>query len=162
MATTRVVAAVCGAAAIAVAGCGARGLPPGGPAPGEVDIGYGTRAAEDVTGSVSTVSSDRLGRPGPLRIDELLRGRVPGLQIMPAPDGSFRLRIRGKDSLLYDQEPLVIVDGIQISSYALHTALAGLHPDEIRQVDVLKDVSSTSIFGSRGAGGVILITTTRR
>lgn len=162
MAMTRMVAVVGGAVAIAAAGCGPRGLPPGGPAPGEVDVGYGTRAAEDVTGSVSSVSGERLGRAGPLRIEELLRGRVAGLQIMPAPGGSVRLRIRGKDSLLHDQDPLVIVDGIQISPYVLHTALAGLHPDEIRQVDVLKDVSSTSIFGSRGAGGVILITTTRR
>ena len=70
-------------------------------------------------------------------------------------------RIRGTNSLQNDRAPLFVVDGIQIPDHGVHTALAGLTPDDIRQVDVLKDVASTSIYGMRGSGGVILITTRR-
>lgn len=151
-----------GAALSGILGCGGPGLPPAGPAPGEVDVGYGTQPAEDVTGAVSSVSGKDLADTRPLKIEELLQGRVAGLQVIPRADGSgFRLRLRGTNSLLADIEPLVVLDGIQISSDHLDSALAGLSPADIVQVDVLKDVASTSIYGMRGAGGVILITTRR-
>lgn len=156
-----IVAIGAGAGALAAGGCGAPGLPPAGPAPGEVDIGYGTEEEEDVTGAVATVAEDEVGKTRPLRLDELLRGRVAGLEIIPLPGGGYTLRIRGIDSLESQQEPLVVVDGVPISPRDLDSALAGLTPDDIKQVDVLKDVASTSIYGLRGAGGVILITTRR-
>ncbi len=87
---------------------------------------------------------------------------MAGLQVIHQTDGSTRFRIRGgPSSMLLDQDPLFIVDGIPIAAGNLDSALAGRTPDDIRQVDVLKDVASTSIYGSRGAGGVILITTRR-
>lgn len=161
MSKTLAIVATLGVAVLTLGGCAGPGLPPAGPAPGEVDIGYDKQDEEDVTGAVSSVSDARLSDGRPLRIEELLRGRVPGLRIVKGPDGRFTLRIRGTDSLLYDQEPLVVVDGIQITAGSLHTALVGLTPEDIRQIDVLKDVASTSIYGMRGAGGVILITTRR-
>lgn len=153
-------AAVAGAALFAAA-CGAPGLPPAGPEPGEVEIGYGTQSEDAVTGAVSSISEDEIGEHRPLRFDELMRGRVPGLTVIPRGDGGYTIRIRGTDSLEHSQEPLIIVDGIPIATDAIDTALAGLTPDDIRQVDVLRDVSATSIYGIRGAGGVIIITTRR-
>ncbi|HSL70711.1 MAG TPA: TonB-dependent receptor plug domain-containing protein [Longimicrobiales bacterium] len=152
---------VSGAALIVVAGCGAATLPPAGPKPGEVDVGYGTQDKSKVTGAVSSLSEDDVSTARPLPIEDLLRGRVPGLQVLRGPGGTVTYRIRGTNSLQNDRAPLFVVDGIQIPDGAERSALAGLTPDDIRQVDVLKDVASTSIYGMRGAGGVILITTRR-
>ena len=95
------------------------------------------------------------------RIEELLRGRVAGLQVSNGPNGRVTFRIRGTSSLLNQREPLFVVDGHQVPDGGVHTALAGLMPEDIRQIDVLKDVSSTAIYGVRGSGGVIIITTRR-
>ncbi|MGH9888661.1 MAG: TonB-dependent receptor plug domain-containing protein, partial [bacterium] len=94
----------------------------------------------------------------PRGIEEMLRGRIPGL-VLSGTGPTLTLRLRGTNSLLLDQEPLVIVDDVMIQSGNIANALAGLTPDDIKQVSVLKDVASTSIYGSRGAGGVILIRT---
>jgi TonB-dependent SusC/RagA subfamily outer membrane receptor len=153
------------AALIAHAACRRGGLPPGGPAPGEVDIGYGTQPAEKVTGAVTSVSDSEVNPARPLRLEELLRGRIAGLEVVTQPDGRQILRIRGGTPSLQGQppqEPLIVVDGVPVDEGGLAAALAGLTSDDIRQVDVLKDVASTSIYGMRGANGVILITTKRR
>ena len=124
-----------------------------------VAVGYGEQQKDKVTGAVSSMASKDVPRR-PLRIEDLLRGRVPGLQVVNGPNGpSFR--IRGTGSMLVDQEPLVIVDDVPIQSDRLESAIAGLTPKDIRQVTVLKDVASTSVYGGRGAGGVILIVTRR-
>jgi TonB-dependent starch-binding outer membrane protein SusC len=122
-----------------------------------VQVGYGAQEKEKVTGSVSTVPNEAVAMR-PLRIETLLRGRVPGLQVVQGPRGaSFRIRSTG--TMLLDQEPLVIVDGVMIPGEQLETALAGLLPEQIRSVNVLKDVASTSVYGTRGAGGVIVVVT---
>jgi TonB-dependent SusC/RagA subfamily outer membrane receptor len=152
------------AALIAHAACGRGGLPPRGPAPGEVDVGYGTQPAEKVTGAVTSVSDSAVNPARPLRLEELLRGRIAGLEVVTQRDGRQSLRIRGGTPSLQGkppQEPLIVVDGIPVAEDGLAAALAGLTPDDIRQVDVLKDVASTSIYGMRGANGVILIRTKR-
>lgn len=145
-------------AALALAAC-ARSSHPS-PAAGtkdSVEVGYGAQPKDKVMGAV-TALSDRDAVSRPMRIDQLLRGKVPGLQIVQGPRGpSFR--IRGTGSLLADEEPLIVVDGVMIPSESVSSALAGLMPDDIKGVSVLKDVASTSIYGGRGAGGVILITT---
>ena len=153
------------AAMIGVAACGGRGLPDAGPKPGEVDVGYGTQPKENVTGAVTTVTDSAVRAARPLRLEDLLRGKIAGLEVVTRRDGRQVLRIRGGTPSLVgaqEQEPLILVDGVPIASDALASALAGMTPDDIRQVDVLKDVASTSIYGTRGAAGVILITTTRR
>ncbi len=161
MSATTVWSSVAGAAILAIAACGGPGLPPAGPAPGNVDVGYGSQPQGKVTGAVTTISDSTVSQARPFTLVELLRGRVPGLQVIQNADGSVSFRIRGTNSLLSDQDPLFIVDGIPIPPSGIKSSLAGLTPDDIRQVDVLKDVASTSIYGSRGAGGVILITTRR-
>lgn len=137
-------------------GCAAPGLPPAGPGPGEVEVGHGTRPEKQVTGSISSLNEKKLGGDRPIKMEEFLRGRVPGLEVVKG-----RLRIRGTNSLMSQQAPLIVVDGIPMSSADLDVALAGLTHKDIRQVDVLKDVASTAIYGLRGAGGVIVINTWR-
>jgi TonB-dependent starch-binding outer membrane protein SusC len=152
-----------GAVFLVLAGCGGPGLPPGGPEPGEVDIGYDTQPADQVTGAVSSITGADATDTRSARIDELLRGRVAGLQIIPRPDGGYSFRIRGLDTI--DQnppEPLFVVDGVQVRSDDIDSALSGLTRQDIRQVDVLRDIASTSIYGQRGVGGVVIISTRRR
>jgi TonB-dependent SusC/RagA subfamily outer membrane receptor len=152
---TQVFVAIAGAS-LFVAACRRSSPPP--PTPSDqVDVPYGSQPKDKVTGAVTSLSGDEVSA-APLRIEELLRGKVAGLQIIQGRNG-VTFRIRGTNSMLADQEPLVVVDGIMISSENLGSALAGLTRDDIKQVTVLKDVASTSIYGSRGAGGVILITT---
>lgn len=127
------------------------------PTSDSVQVGYGAQPKDKVTGSVSTLSDNDIASR-PLRIEELLRGKVPGLVILGSGP-AIQFRLRGTNSMNPDQEPLVIVDDVMIQSGNIGNALAGLSPDDIKQVSVLKDVSSTSIYGMRGAGGVIIIKT---
>jgi TonB-dependent starch-binding outer membrane protein SusC len=123
-----------------------------------VDVGYGAQPKDKVMGAVTALGEKDLN-VRPLRIEQLLRGRVAGLQILPGPNGPS-YRIRGTNSsMMADQEPLFIIDGVQIPDGAINSTLAGLLPDDIKSVSVLKDIASTSIYGGRGAGGVILIAT---
>jgi TonB-dependent SusC/RagA subfamily outer membrane receptor len=155
-----------GLALLGLIGCGGQGLAPAGPKPGEVDVGYGTQPKDKVSGAVTSVSGDGVAAVTPLRLEELLKGKSAGLQIVTKADGSQALRIRGGNASLMEgtseQEPLIVVDGIQIPVNDLASALAGLTPADIKQVDVLKDVASTSIYGLKGAAGVIVISTRRR
>lgn len=144
--------------ALGLCACGAPGLPPAGPAPGEVNVGYGTQDEDEVTGAVTSISGSELGEPRGGSLEELLRGRVAGLQITKQPDGSYMFRIRG---LASDSDPLFVVNGVQTTADRLEGALSGLTRNDIRQVEVLKDLASTSIYGTRGVGGVIIINTRR-
>lgn len=142
-------AALLGSVAFCLAGCGAKGLPePASPQPGQ-------------TGAVSTIDTNQIPS-GSLTLQELLRGKASGLEFITQADGSQRIQIRGMASIAQTPEPLIQVDGIEIPANQLSSALAGLTRDDIRKVEVLKDVASTSSYGMRAAGGVILITTTRR
>jgi TonB-dependent starch-binding outer membrane protein SusC len=146
-------------AVLALAACG-RSPRASAPAPADsVQVGYDTQSKDKVTGAVASLSSSQVTRR-PLQLEQLLRGRVPGLQILYRGN-EVTFRIRGNNSATVEEEPLVVVDGIPIPSSQLGTALSGLTPDDIKRVDVLKDVASTSIYGFRGAAGVIVITTKR-
>jgi TonB-dependent SusC/RagA subfamily outer membrane receptor len=92
-------------------------------------------------------------------VEDMLQGRIPGLQVLRLANGDITLRIRGTNSLLEEGDPLVIIDGMAVTPGNLTPALRGLKPHEIQDIRVLKDVSSTSVYGSAGAHGVILITT---
>ena len=150
-----------GAAILVGASCGGPGLPPAGPQPGQVDVGYDTQPASDVTGSVTTLSTREFAGSKPTGLIEILRGRVPGLQISQGSGGGFILRIRGIGSLTSDMPPLLVIDGVNMSSTEADNALAGISSDDVVQVDVLKDIASTSIYGMSGAGGVIIVNTRR-
>lgn len=159
--TRRLLLTLAGAdALLGVTACAKHAPPAARPRSDSVQVGYGTQPKDKVTGAVTTISADEISAR-PMRIEELLRGKVPGL-IISGSGASMKLRLRGTNSLLADQEPLVIVDDVMIRSGNIGNALAGLTPDDIKQVSVLKDVASTSIYGSRGAGGVILIKTTAK
>lgn len=121
-----------------------------------VAIGYGTIRKSDLTGSLATVSSDQFSEQNVTRLDQVLQGRATGIQIsntVGAPGGDVRIRIRGANSVLGDNNPLFVVDGFVGVDYNM------LNPNDIKSVEVLKDAASTAIYGSRGANGVILITT---
>ncbi|HET9986812.1 MAG TPA: TonB-dependent receptor plug domain-containing protein [Longimicrobiales bacterium] len=126
-------------------------------------MGHGTQPGEKVTGAVTSVPGAEVGDVRAGGVQELLRGRVAGLEIIPLPDGGYRFRIRGMSTISADSpEPLFVVDGTPVDVAGLATALSGLTRDDIQQVDVLKDVASTAIYGTRGAGGVVIINTRRR
>ena len=126
----------------------------------EVSIGYGKQKKRDVTGAVSTVTSDDVDQQPVRSVEEMLKGRVSGVQVMQAPGGGIAVRIRGASSFNGSNEPLYVLDGFPITP-GPGGALTGINPYDIASIDVLKDAASTAIYGSRGANGVILITTKR-
>lgn len=132
-----------------------------GPEPERVEVGYGSQTRDQLTGSVTSLTAVDLERERVSRIEELLEDRVPGLMVSRRPDGSMSVRIRGTRSLIGGNEPLVVIDGTPITAYSVSQALTGLAPQSVERIDVLKDAGSTAAYGSRGANGVILITTRR-
>lgn len=129
-----------------------------------VVIGYGTVKREDVTGSLQTVSSANFNRGAITSPQELLAGKVPGVAITTGggPDDGARIRIRGESSLSAGNDPLIVVDGIPLDNGGVsgnRNPLNIINPNDIESITVLKDASATAIYGSRAAGGVILITT---
>lgn len=112
------------------------------------------------TGAVTTISeSDRSAGENQLSLEDYLRGQVPGLQFLPAPDGGVTLKIRGGSDAA---EPLVVIDGAPVQPRQLSSVLQTLNPSDIARVRVLRDVASTNRYGARGANGVLEITTRKR
>ncbi|MDD2284700.1 MAG: TonB-dependent receptor [Paludibacter sp.] len=122
-----------------------------------VKIGYATTKRKDLTGSVSSLkSSDLVGTPI-TDVTQALSGKIAGVQVIKsqgAPDAETSIRVRGGTSITQNNEPLYIIDG-----FPSEDGLKGIEATDIETIDVLKDASSTAIYGSRGANGVILITT---
>ena len=146
------------AAAIVSGGCSARSSPRIDDSD-QVRVGYDRMDAEDVTGAVSSLSGDDLGGLQTGRIEEVIRDRIPGVLVTRLPNGDYSFRIRGTRSLIGNNEPLVVINGFPVASQVMQTALAGIAPNDVVRIDVLKDAGSTAAYGSRGANGVILITT---
>ncbi len=144
-----------------------------------VFVGYGSMRRSDLTGSVVSVSEDKLKASVTTSIDQALQGRAAGVQVFQnsgQPGGGVSIRIRGSNSIHSSNEPLYVIDGVAISGDAGGTAvgfdwagggngqtavsaLATINPADIVSVEILKDASAAAIYGSRGANGVILITT---
>lgn len=123
-----------------------------------VVVGYGVQKKSDVTGSLSSVKGDELSRLANSRTDQALQGQMAGVMVqngVAAPGESPTIIIRGGNSLKGDNAPLVVIDGV------LGGDLSLIDPNDIASIEVLKDASSTSIYGSRGANGVIMVTTKR-
>lgn len=126
---------------------------------GLVVVGYGTQRAQDVTGSVSTVRSEEIREVATSNPIEALKGRAAGVDIISngfRPGDGVRVRVRGTRSMEADNEPLYVVDGIPLSG-----GIEDFNPSDIQSIEILKDASSTAIYGSRGGNGVVLITTNR-
>jgi TonB-dependent SusC/RagA subfamily outer membrane receptor len=146
-------------AVASVSACsGQRGPPRANPAD-QVDVGYDRMHPEDVTGSVSSLVEEDLERVRMGSVEELIRDRVAGVQVRRLPNGDYSFRIRGTRSLIGNNEPLVVIDGMPISTQVVSAALSGIMPNDVVRIDVLKDAGSTAAYGSRGSNGVILITT---
>ena len=121
-----------------------------------VAVGYGTARRKDLTGSVVSVSGTILKDIPVPSISEAITGRMAGVQVTKSdgsPDAEIKIRVRGGGSLTQDNSPLFIVDGFPVDN------INDIAPTDIASIDVLKDASSTAIYGARGANGVILITT---
>ncbi|WP_455606723.1 TonB-dependent receptor [Bacteroides sp.] len=124
-----------------------------------VVIGYGTVKKSDLTGSVSSISQKNIKDQPMTRLDQALSGRIPGVVVITnsgAPEQSTQIRIRGANSIYGGNSPLYIVDGVPNTDL-----FNNLAPNDIQSIEVLKDASATAIYGSRGANGVILVTTKR-
>jgi TonB-linked SusC/RagA family outer membrane protein len=123
-----------------------------------VVVGYGTQQKKDVTGAIATISRENMNQGAITNPLQQIAGRAPGVsvsQISSEPGAAPSIRIRGITSLRGGNDPLVVVDGIQGNLELLNQ----ISPSEIESFDILKDASATAIYGSRGAPGVILITT---
>ena len=124
-----------------------------------VVIGYGTAKKSDVTGSVASVSARELTAIQTGNITSSLQGMVAGMEMTQTsskPGASMQIRIRGTRSLSADNDPLIVLDGIPY-----YGSLSDLDPNDIKSIDILKDAASTAIYGSRGANGVLMISTNK-
>lgn len=145
-------------------------------------IGYGAVRKSDLTGSVSKILAENVAERPVSSVEQMLQGQVSGVQIIQntgAPGGGITFNIRGANSISGSNQPLIVIDGYPIESdneaikmdggsqsgylsdLPADNALASLNPNDIASVEILKDASSTAIYGSRGANGVVLITTKR-
>ncbi|TDB67431.1 SusC/RagA family TonB-linked outer membrane protein [Arundinibacter roseus] len=153
-----------------------------------VVVGYGTQRKKDLTGSITKVSGQDLLQPSAVSFDQMLQGKAPGVQVTQttgAPGGNVNILIRGVSSITGGNQPLYVIDGFAIGaggggsdmrSYGANSfssagmanntgnrvnPLASINPSDIESIEILKDASATAIYGSRGANGVVIITTKR-
>ncbi len=138
-------------------------------------IGYGEVKKSDLTGSVSSIKSDELRAVPTTSFDQALQGRAAGVQVSQTsgqPGAEASIRIRGTSSITAANEPLYVIDGMLVNSSSGDItpggitgprmgAMSAINPNDIESIEILKDASATAIYGSRGANGVILITTKR-
>lgn len=121
-----------------------------------VVIGYGTVKKADLAGAVAVMDSKQFKDQPITQVSDAIQGRIAGVQVMSSgvPGGDIKIRVRGSSSISKSNEPLYVVDGIVRES-----GLEGINPEDIQSMQVLKDASSTAIYGSRGANGVVLVQT---
>ena len=152
------------ALALCLAGVGACRSYPGGPVlpktgVEEVNVGYGTQEKRDINGAVAQADGEKLMANSPRTVSDMLVGRFAGVEVTQLANGGTSIRIRGARSMRSNQEPLVVLDGMPQRNGS--ATLNDLNPHDITSIDVLKDASATSVYGSRGSNGVILIATRR-
>ena len=121
-----------------------------------VVIGYGTAKRKDLTGAISTLKTDKLEAESPVSLQDMMRGNMPGLNVGMSTDakGDPNFSIRGKNTLKAGSSPLIILDGVIYEG-----SIADINPMDVQSMDVLKDASSTAVYGAKSANGVIVITT---
>ncbi|TDN95458.1 TonB-linked SusC/RagA family outer membrane protein [Salegentibacter sp. 24] len=122
-----------------------------------VVVGYGTEKRENITASISSIAPEEIKSLPKANVTEMLQGRMPGVQVMSdnRPGGGTSIRVRGF-STINNNDPLVVIDGVPTSN-----GLSSINPQDIESIQVLKDAASSSIYGSRAANGVVVITTTK-
>jgi TonB-linked SusC/RagA family outer membrane protein len=122
-----------------------------------VVVGYGTQKKRDITGSMSSVSSKEISELPVANFQQALQGRAPGVDVQSTgnrPGQGVSIRVRGRRSFNAGNDPLYVLDGIPLAG-----GLEDFNPQDIESIDILKDASATAIYGSRGANGVVLVTT---
>ncbi len=141
-----------------------------------VVVGYGTVKKSDLTGSVARLEREEFIRDAPTNILQAMQGKIAGVNVTQndgAPGAGLSIRIRGSNSFLGGTEPLYVIDGVPFNNSSSGStpmsigddekqtlnAMSFINPDDIESIDILKDASATAIYGSRGANGVVLITT---
>jgi TonB-linked SusC/RagA family outer membrane protein len=135
-----------------------------------VVVGYGTVKKSDLTGSVASIKTDELKKIPLNSFDQGIQGKASGVQVTQLsaqPGGALSVRIRGGNSIMAGNEPLYVVDGVLLESQIdlswigspSRNGLSTINPNDIESIEILKDASATSIYGARGANGVVLITT---
>lgn len=135
--------------------------------------GYGSTLKKEFSGSSATISADAISKLPSLSVNQALQGQASGVFVTAnsgAPGGGISVRVRGQSTISGNSEPLYVIDGVPVIAGNLSqdgfggqstNALAGLNPQDIQSMEVLKDASTTAIYGTRGANGVVLITTKR-
>src|SRR5690606_29507182 len=132
-----------------------------------VVVGYGSVRKSDLTGAVGTVKAEVLQERPASSLNQGLSGRITGVNVSSnsgRPGGRANIRIRGASSISVSNNPLYVIDGVILNAVDLangSTPIDYLNPNDIASIEVLKDASSTAIYGARGANGVIMITTKR-
>lgn len=141
-----------------------------------VVIGYGTQVRRDVTGSIASLNEDSFSAQANTNVDQMIQGKAAGVQVVQnsgEPGGGMSINIRGVGSINAGSSPLYVIDGLPINSSPAISAtgnetaatrsprnpISFLNPEDIASIDILKDASATAIYGSRGANGVVMITT---
>lgn len=127
---------------------------------GLTSCAHGGASPPPVAAPNPTVTSEDLERQPGQPIEQVLMGRFPGVTVMRTPDGGISVRIRGTTSIRGSNEPLYVIDGVEIQP-GPNGSLSGINPKDIASITVLKDAVETSLYGVRGANGVILITMKR-
>ncbi|RZK88462.1 MAG: SusC/RagA family TonB-linked outer membrane protein, partial [Pedobacter sp.] len=129
-----------------------------------VVVGYGKQERKDITGSISSINSQKIKDQPVVSLDNAMAGQMAGVQVSQstgAPGGGSTVRVRGAGSLSAGNEPLYVVDGFPVTNdyNQRNNPLATINPADIDNIQVLKDASATAIYGSRGSNGVVIITT---
>jgi len=141
-----------------------------------VVVGYGTQVRRDVTGSISSLNEDSFSAQANTNVDQMIQGKAAGVQVVQnsgEPGGGMSINIRGVGSINAGSSPLYVIDGLPINNSPAipqtgnetagtrspRNPISFLNPEDIESIDILKDASATAIYGSRGANGVIMITT---
>ncbi len=120
-------------------------------------VGYGTQKKSDITGTVASIGKERLEKAPNISVAQGIQGAIPGLMVQNTSAGaepSLDIMVRGRNSIAANNSPLIVVDGIPYGG-----RLSDINPSDIESIEILKDASAAAIYGSRGANGVILITT---
>jgi TonB-dependent SusC/RagA subfamily outer membrane receptor len=125
-------------------------------------MAYGRTTRTRVTDAVASLSPTDIENARALRMEDLIQGRIAGLQVSRSPSGQLLLRIRGTSTFQSGaSEPLIVIDGTAVSAFGASNALDSISPSDVARIDVLKDAGATAIYGIQAANGVIIVTTKR-
>jgi TonB-dependent SusC/RagA subfamily outer membrane receptor len=147
---------------ITLGACGSKHRSAQRPTPTQSSAGLDSVSSDVATGAVTTVPGLSDSGPHYASVEEWLAGRVAGLQVVRLGSGEITLRIRGLQGMTEEGDALVVIDGMPVTPSNLTGVLRSINPDEVANIRILKDVSSTSAYGLKGAYGVVVITLKKR